>query len=226
MFKNSMIIYKTTNLINSKIYIGQDSKDNPNYFGSGIKIRNAIKKYGRKNFKKEILKVCKSQKELDCFEFFFIKKFDSTNKNIGYNILSGTSNNFGSGSPMMIKESVKKMIKTKKNFSKEKKKSINRKISKSQRKRFKKYPESRPIGEKNGMFGKQHTKERKQRIGDSVKKAFKKYPEILGKISESSKKFWRSMGEKEKEEFIYSRCKKNKKKSFYVFYGERIFKEF
>lgn len=30
-----MIIYKTTNIINGKIYIGQDSNNNPKYIGSG-----------------------------------------------------------------------------------------------------------------------------------------------------------------------------------------------
>ena len=31
-----MIIYKTTNLVNGKIYIGQDAKNNPKYLGSGV----------------------------------------------------------------------------------------------------------------------------------------------------------------------------------------------
>jgi len=30
-----MIIYKTTNLVNGKVYVGQDSKNNPDYLGSG-----------------------------------------------------------------------------------------------------------------------------------------------------------------------------------------------
>lgn len=47
-----MIIYKTTNLINGKIYIGFDSHNNPEYFGSGKLIKMALKKYGTSNFKK------------------------------------------------------------------------------------------------------------------------------------------------------------------------------
>ena len=43
-----MIIYKTTNLINKKIYVGKDKKENPNYFGSGKILSLAIKKYGKK----------------------------------------------------------------------------------------------------------------------------------------------------------------------------------
>jgi hypothetical protein len=50
-----MVIYKTTNLINGKIYIGQDSNDNKNYLGSGLKLKRAIKKYSKENFIKEVI---------------------------------------------------------------------------------------------------------------------------------------------------------------------------
>lgn len=49
------IIYKVTNLINGKIYIGRDLRNNPKYLGGGIAIKSAHKKYGRENFVKEIL---------------------------------------------------------------------------------------------------------------------------------------------------------------------------
>lgn len=50
-------VYKVTNLINDKYYIGVHKTDNPNdsYMGSGIAIKNAIKKYGKDNFKKDVL---------------------------------------------------------------------------------------------------------------------------------------------------------------------------
>lgn len=87
-----MIIYKTTNLINGKIYIGQDSKNNDKYFGSGDLIKRAIKKYGLKNFKKEVLCLCETQKELNEMEQKFILIYNSTNKLIGYNICVGGTN--------------------------------------------------------------------------------------------------------------------------------------
>ena len=50
-------VYCTTNHINGKRYIGQH-KNNPEtndrYLGSGKYIRQAMKKYGKKNFSKEI----------------------------------------------------------------------------------------------------------------------------------------------------------------------------
>ena len=81
-----MRIYKTINLINGKIYVGQDYNNRDNYLGSGKIILKAIKKYKKENFKKEILEECNSQEELDEKEKYWILKLDSTNPNIGYNI--------------------------------------------------------------------------------------------------------------------------------------------
>lgn len=80
-----MIIYKTTNLINGKIYIGKDSRNIDSYYGSGIVLNHAIKKYGKENFKKETLDKAKNAKELNEKEIFWIKKLDACNKEIGYN---------------------------------------------------------------------------------------------------------------------------------------------
>jgi hypothetical protein len=45
-------IYKTTNLINGKIYIGQHKGClSSHYIGSGKLIRWAINKYGKRNFR-------------------------------------------------------------------------------------------------------------------------------------------------------------------------------
>lgn len=83
-----MIIYKTTNLKNNKTYIGKDLKNNPDYLGSGSVLKSALKKYGRINFKKEILCFCNSVEELNEKEKYFIKYFKSINK-AEYNIAEG-----------------------------------------------------------------------------------------------------------------------------------------
>jgi group I intron endonuclease len=53
------LIYKTTNLINEKFYIGMHSTDNLNdgYVGSGKRLWYSINKHGKENFKLEILEL-------------------------------------------------------------------------------------------------------------------------------------------------------------------------
>lgn len=83
-------IYKTTNLINGKIYIGKkESPDfDPNYVGSGKALWGAIKKHGRENFFTEFLISCFSKEELNAEERFLIDWFDCRVPK-GYNISEG-----------------------------------------------------------------------------------------------------------------------------------------
>ena len=82
-----MVIYKTTNLLNGKYYIGKDEKNNPEYLGSGKILKLAINKNGRENFKKEILEVCQTRKILNNREKYWIKSLSATT--LGYNITEG-----------------------------------------------------------------------------------------------------------------------------------------
>jgi hypothetical protein len=85
-----MYIYKVTNKVNGKIYIGLSTKkNNPSYFGSGKLINKAIKKYGLSNFEKEILEECTNSNELAKAEIKWIEFHDSCNPSIGYNISPG-----------------------------------------------------------------------------------------------------------------------------------------
>lgn len=49
------IVYKTTNLINGRIYVGVHNCSNDKYLGSGTALSLAIEKYGKDNFKRETL---------------------------------------------------------------------------------------------------------------------------------------------------------------------------
>lgn len=84
-----MVIYKTTNKMNGKIYIGKDSYNNPRYLGSGTILKSAIKKYRKENFNKTIIEECKTAEELKEREVYWIAKLDSRNPSIGYNISPG-----------------------------------------------------------------------------------------------------------------------------------------
>ena len=85
----SIGIYKITNLINQKIYIGQsihiEQRWQEHCRNSSISLlASAIKKYGKENFKFEIVEECK-ENELDEKEIFYIQKYHSMVPN-GYNV--------------------------------------------------------------------------------------------------------------------------------------------
>ena len=84
------IIYRTTCKVNGKIYIGQSKHNDPNYLGSGVLIKLAIKKYGKNSFYKEILfQGDVQQKEIDNLEIKFINEHKSNDLTKGYNIEKG-----------------------------------------------------------------------------------------------------------------------------------------
>ncbi len=83
------VIYCTTNLINGKKYIGLDSNNNPEYLGSGTYFKRAIKKYGKENFKKQILENCSTWDLLLESEIYWIDYFGAVKSDLFYNICFG-----------------------------------------------------------------------------------------------------------------------------------------
>lgn len=94
-----MFIYKITNKINGKIYIGQVyNKSVQDRFDRHIREANpkhpivldrAIYKYGKENFVCEQIDSANSLEELNQKEKYWIKFYNSTNRNIGYNLTDG-----------------------------------------------------------------------------------------------------------------------------------------
>lgn len=84
-------IYKTTNLLNGKIYIGQHkaSTFDASYFGSGKIFNKVLKKHGKKNFICEILEWCETREIINDREIYYIDKYKAKDPEIGYNLADG-----------------------------------------------------------------------------------------------------------------------------------------
>lgn len=100
---DAMLIYKATNIVNGKIYIGQtvntlkyrkDQHFRESKSGSrqNTYFHNAIIKYGENNFVFEIIDYADSIEELNNKEAYWISEYNSTDRNIGYNLDSGGKN--------------------------------------------------------------------------------------------------------------------------------------
>jgi group I intron endonuclease len=103
--KKVLYIYRITNMLNGKKYIGKHSSGNIDngYYGSGIAVKKAIKKYGKSNFTKDVICICQSEKELNEMEIYWINK-EGTFLN-GYNMTKGGDGTLGR---KQTKESIEK----------------------------------------------------------------------------------------------------------------------
>jgi len=184
------IVYKATNKVNGKVYIGQTTyplnvrikehiksirrKKNKYYF------HRALKKYGESNFIWKTIARCNSKEELNKVEIVTIKKCKSFGR--GYNLSRGGEGNAG----------FKHSAETKKKLSRIK-------------------------GEKASFYGKHHTEESKRKISEPQKgeKSFN-YGKC-GKKSPISKKYLIITPEKDRF-FIHGLadfCKNYKKEKLY-----------
>ena len=138
-------IYKITNDINNKIYIGQkkckkenmteEDMLNDGYMGSGKILKQAIEKRGIENFTKEIICVCDTKEELDETETLLITLAKLGYGEDCYNIAAGGEggdvNRYKTEEEM--KEIIAKKSETWNNKSEEEKAEINKKRSESEK---------------------------------------------------------------------------------------------
>ena len=140
-------VYKTTCLINNKIYIGQHKAAvfEPWYIGSGTLLRNAVIKHGKENFKVELVYECTTINELNEKEAYYIQYFNATDRAIGYNIEIG-------GKGYCKSASTKEKLRLA-HLGKIASKETREKMSLTR------------MGENNGFYGKHHTEESRQKKG-------------------------------------------------------------
>lgn len=182
-------IYLTTNNINNKKYIGQrkiqNNIEDETYLGSGIALKEAIKKYGKDNFSREIIAYANTKDELDNLEEYYIAFYKATTSNDYYNIHAGGKggSKFAGWSEERLNEykRLKSQLtkgennprygiacsdETKERISQAR---LNSKSTAFQSKEFLRRMSQVTSGENNGMFGKKHTKESKLKMSQNSK---------------------------------------------------------
>lgn len=139
-------VYQITNLVNNKKYIGKHHGElDDDYYGSGTLIKDAIKKYGKENFRKDILYIANSEKEAYEKEAEFIELFDAVNNPEYYNIAPGGE------------------------YTHSNSLSFTRDRSYCKTEEYRKKMSLATSGEKNGMYGKHHTEESKKKMSKHSK---------------------------------------------------------
>ena len=188
-------IYRITNLVNGKTYIGQHKykKLDDNYMGSGTYLARAKKKYGIENFKKEILYSNIQYKETaDDMERFAIAKERAIGKG-EYNLADGGGGPSGlpawnkgkkgvqvawnKGVPMSeeqkkkCSEALKGKPSSRKgvSLSEEEKTYISIKTKEAMTEDVRKKISEKKKGKPSQMKGKHHTEESKQKMRESHK---------------------------------------------------------
>lgn len=202
-------IYKTTNKINGKYYVGKHKTDNidDEYLGSGTILKRAIKKYGKENFIFEIIEYCETEEKLNIKEMEYITEDMVKSKNC-YNLKLGGNGGFDhiNNCSENKKRCVEKAKLTCSNWSKEYKKEVNAKKS-NYGKSNGMYGSSRS-GELAPMYGKTHTKEAKKKMS-LVKMGKIPTEKTRKKMSKSQKDSWGTTRDKKKHGKVLSEYYKN-----------------
>lgn len=157
-------LYITTNLVNGKRYIGAKTFDArgawKNYMGSGKAFLQAMKKYGKENFRKIIVSIHYSKEELYREEEKLIKFFNAVNDKNYYNLSQGQYYNKW----MDLEEEEKSII-----IEKIKNNNFWNTATFEEKQERIDYLSKKFSGENNPFFNKRHTQETKDKISKANK---------------------------------------------------------
>lgn len=220
-------VYKTINLITNMEYIGSHyGKVNDSYYGSGLAISRALKKYGKENFIKEIIEIVEDKNFLLERERFWLKHYNCANNSQFYNLTNVAGGGYMSdgkndeekkniqekqeiGRRAKRKQTVQKMQHTKQNWTEEQKQHLSVAISTA----LKNLPEDVKMRKKAAVSN--ATKRRFEKMSQEEKNEYcKKMKEIRSKqtmtdkrkqkISETMKQVYINLS-KEQQELIIKR---------------------
>jgi len=184
-------IYKITNKLTKKCYIGETKKSNPelrwNEHKSKIEkgigcpaLQDAVKKYGIANFKFEILIICFDEDRYK-FEKEYIKNYNSISPN-GYNLTTGGEGGgfYGKKHSNETIQKIKTSLKERYENNPELRKELSERttlLSKDQNYRIKiseglKKSEKWKNSKKGNYNCRKHTEESKNKIRDAIKKKY------------------------------------------------------
>lgn len=163
-------IYKITNVINGKIYIGSsidvEIRKKKHYYKlinnkhNNSHLQSSWNKYGESNFKFEIIEEVKDKDILLEREQYWLDKTKCYNRTIGFNVCKTAGNTFGFKHSEKTKKYLSKIkkgkLKGKDSPHWGKKHSIKRRKenSKRQKKYYKENPDKKRMGKNNPMYGK------------------------------------------------------------------------
>lgn len=149
-------IYETINKINNKKYIGKHITEDldDGYLGSGLYLKNSIKKYGKENFVKKILFVFDNEEEMNNKEKELVNENIISDENY-YNISLG-----GKGGLTVLYEGHPLY-----NESCEKMKNSQRKNAQDTSERVKRLHQEKRVG----MYGKKQSENQKRLVSEKLK---------------------------------------------------------
>ena len=181
-------IYLITNLINGKKYVGQTQRTVEERFKEHARanslIGRVIRKYGKENFKLEILTECENLDKANEMEIYFIKTLDCK-KPKGYNLTDGGNGRQGfrhsKKSRLLMSISLKRHYKNP---------LVHEKLSVIQKKRY-----ENPL--------------EREKTSLATKKHFEEHPETCLKMSLAHKKRYENPTEHEKTSLAMKKCFEN-----------------
>lgn len=223
-------IYKTTNTVNNKIYIGLHRTKDPydDYIGSGKAFQRAVEKHGKEKFVKEVLYIFDNEDDMICKEAEIVNaEFIQCDGN--YNLAEGGKTAKGYRHTEEWKEAASKRMQGSNNpqFGKKPSEETKKKRSESLLKAYAENPDLKleksrlsklnwetvdreAVGKKisDALKGVSKTEEHKLAMKES------KAAKDNSHTEETKKKISESMKGKKKPEGVYKGCQKGKKKNF------------